>query len=460
MLTINNPDLADLLAGRTGSFTSSQLDAVRARAAEILELPERDAVVGPDRIERFRKTRPGTILASKIDRLTKYIPGLKGGCSRCKNLQEQMDRHGWRWCADNRQILIDQIVNNAAAAHKWIPASLAMMLTDSEAFRAELGKVLDSAIQEAQRLEPRKPSKFFRRSNKMWSVHDSRFISSAQLHEDVKTLVSLLPPDITAVAGVARSGMAVATLVSMYLHLPILTIRQTMNDVVATGNGWRLGGSKHVDPQREKVAVIDDTVMTGNSLKAIAPLLQKEFPNHITATVYCNPHAAQKPDIWAVDLPSPHLLEWNLFNSVFSPNMAWDFDGILCHDCPAGSDDDGPKYLEFIRNAKPLYGPRKVPIPLIVTARIERYRQPTLEWLDRHRIQVHKLVMHPASTLAERQRHDIAAFKAKHFLQWSRSHKMIGPPPLMFVESEDWQAKRIHELTKLTTVCPGSGKMY
>ncbi len=55
----------------------------------------------------------------------------------------------------------------------------------------------------------------------------------------------------------------------MYLHLPMLTIRQTAGDVLPTGNGWRLGGSKHVDPSTEKIAIIDDTCMTGNSLKAI-----------------------------------------------------------------------------------------------------------------------------------------------------------------------------------------------
>ena len=142
-------------------------------------------------------------------------------------------------------------------------------------------------------------------------------------------------------------------------------------------------GSRHVDPSG-KILVVDDTVMTGNSLRAINQLVKRELGDSIYASVYCNPNATRKPDIWAVDLPWPHLLEWNIFNSILSPSLACDFDGILCRDCPPGSDDDGERYLNFINNAQPLYVPRRAPIPLIVT-RIEKYREPTEQWLRRHR---------------------------------------------------------------------------
>lgn len=150
MLNITNPDLADLLSGRSGSFTASQLDAVREIAAsKKLELPDREFEGGSHRHRSFKAGRPGTLLASKIEALTKYIPGLKGGCARCKNLMEQMDRQGWRWCKENRNNLIQQIVNNAANAHKWIPASLASLVTDTDKFRDRVAAVLDEAISES-----------------------------------------------------------------------------------------------------------------------------------------------------------------------------------------------------------------------------------------------------------------------------------------------------------------------
>ncbi len=286
-----------------------------------------------------------------------------------------------------------------------------------------------------------------------------RFIKSAELQEDIKLLLAKVPSDVTAIAGVARSGLSVATMLAMYLQLPMITIRQTLNDIVDTGNGWRLGGSRHIDPRQGKILVVDDTVMTGNSIKAIRPLVNSQIGNAVYAAVYVNPLAKLKPDIWAVDLPWPHILEWNVFNSILSPSCAMDFDGILCHDCPAGSDDDGERYLDFIRNAQPLYVPRRCAVPLIVTARIEKYRAETEAWLVRHGIRWNQLVMHPAKTLRERQRDNIPAFKARHYAAWAKNHRP-SPGPIIFFESEDWQAKEIARASQLMVICPHTAGVY
>ena len=76
--------------------------------------------------------------------------------------------------------------------------------------------------------------------------------------------------------------------------------------------------------------------------------------------VYKNPAATIKPaiDFIGRDLPHPHLLEWNLFNSIFTPAMACDFEGLLTID----------------GTTRPQYLPRKGTLPLIVTGRLERDR--------------------------------------------------------------------------------------
>jgi len=291
-----------------------------------------------------------------------------------------------------------------------------------------------------------------------WCEGKPRFVSLGQLHRDTLELASMVPPDTVAVVGVARSGMATASLVAMMAHLPLFTIRQTLGDVISCGNGWRLG-AKHVRAPKGRVVVIDDTVMTGNSLRAIRPIVEREFGEATTACVYVNPKAARKPDITVHELGWPHLLEWNLFNSVLSPNLACDFDGVFCHDCQPGQDDDGLAYLDFINNARPLYTPRRVPVPLVVTARIEKYREPTLAWLRRQGIRVNQLIMHPAKTLQERRRDDIAAWKAKHFIEWNNRHRP-EPAPNGFIESDDTQARRIAQLSGLMVVCPGTAQVY
>ena len=67
--------------------------------------------------------------------------------------------------------------------------------------------------------------------------------------------------------------------------------------------------------------------------------------------------------------------------------------------------------------------------------------------------------MHPAKTLAERRKDDIAAFKAKHYSDWLEGFRP-RPEPALFFESDDQQAKRIAEISKRIVVCPASGKCY
>lgn len=300
-----------------------------------------------------------------------------------------------------------------------------------------------------------------RRRSAFTALHDrTSFLTVNDLASDAVKLASLLPPDTKAIVGVARSGMTPANIVATMLHLPLLAIRQTKGDIIEVGNGWRMGTHQHISTNKaDKVAIVDDTSMTGNSFKAIKPIAEKQFKNFVTACLYVNPLSSYKPDIWVHDLPWPHLLEWNLFNSVLSPNCAIDFDGILCHDCAGWQDDDGENYRAFIANAVPKYIAKRSPIPLIVTARIEKYRQQTLQWLQDHGIKCNKLVMHPATSLRERRRDDIAKFKAKHFDDWAKKHK-ARPRPSMFIESEPQQAKRINEITGRLVVCPSNATVY
>lgn len=282
------------------------------------------------------------------------------------------------------------------------------------------------------------------------------FVTTARLMEDVRQLVSGLPPNTSEIIGIARSGVCVAGMVAMLMHRPLLIFRQSTGDLVPAGNGWRLTGNTSCDGP---AVVIDDTVMTGNSFKHSLPIIRKDRPTALAAAVYVNPAARVKPDIWARDLPWPHLLEWNLFNSIMTPSIAVDFDGILCRDCPPESDDDGQRYLEFLQHAPPQYYVRRVHIPLIVTARLEKYRPQTMDWLARNGMAVDRLVMGPWQDNHERQRADVAAFKAEHFDRFRKQSHKIQPP--MFIESDARLAQRIAELTPGgVVVCPAAGRCF
>ena len=432
------------------------------------------------RNERVRVSRHRERVGTALKELIAWVLQIKATSTcQCQTLADEMDTWGIQGCESRREYIVTRLVSqrdqlaeslkSQSLAHAAIGWTGGLGLVPDFVLRQGANWLLSQAIAKVPPRPVPQPATRPQRSGRAASrdpIRDAfrslggpaRFITMAQLQADTLLLASKIPPDVTAIAGVARSGLSVATMLAMLLHLPMITIRQTMHDIVPTGNGWRLGGSRHVEP-RGKILVVDDTVMTGNSLKAIRPLVEAQLPNAIYAAVYVNPLADRKPEIWAVDLPWPHLLEWNLFNSVLSPSVAMDFDGILCRDCPPGDDDDGPRYEQFIRHAQPHYTPRKVAVPLIVTARIEKYRSLTEEWLRRHGIHWQKLVMHPASSLRERQRDDIPAYKARHFAQWNARHRAM-PGPSMFIESEDWQAQRIAKLSKGLVICPATARTY
>lgn len=438
------------------------------------------------------KERVGTALKQKINGLIKIKT--KEGCG-CNNLANEMDKGGIEWCKANRTYIVDHLVknkqmlidalSNSDSKIKSVIGWAAGLMPDA-VLRAGAGYLLDEAIANCKNTGgkvfrgpkvlkgggvtlPKKPvivkpkanpktvvSRTRKKNPFFYDGSKPRFLKTSDLMRDAQILASKLPSNTSRIIGVARSGLCAATMVAMLLHRPLSIVRQSMGDVVDGGNGWRLTGNTGADGP---IVIIDDTVMTGNSFKHITPIVKKKFSNVLTAAVYVNPNARIKPDIWAKDLGWPHILEWNVFNSILSPAMAVDFDGILCYDCPHGSDDDGPKYLEFIKNATPLYLPRRVPIPLIVTARIEKYRQPTEEWLRRHDIKWNRLVMHPAKTLGERMKDNIPAYKARHYKSWGDTHK-VRPGPIIFMESDDRQAREIGRLSNKLCICPHTGGVY
>jgi orotate phosphoribosyltransferase len=281
------------------------------------------------------------------------------------------------------------------------------------------------------------------------------FVTTARLMEDVKLLVSKLPANTSRIIGVARSGLCAATMAAMLLHRPLSIVRQSAGDVIDGGNGWRLTGhTTDVGP----AVVIDDTCMTGNSFKQVLPVVRQQFPNAVAAAVYVNPNANVKPDLWARELPWPHLLEWNLFNSVIAPHMAVDFDGILCRDCGPGEDDDGPNYADFLEHATPLYYVRRTVIPLIVTGRLEKYRPQTMSWLARHGMAVNQLLMWPGANHHERNRSDVGGWKGQHFKNFLKQRHRVQPP--VFVESDARQAQRIAQVSQGVVVCPAAGRCF
>ena len=261
------------------------------------------------------------------------------------------------------------------------------------------------------------------------AYRNARLIPTAELIGDAIKLAEQVPPEIDGICGIPRSGMIPASVIAAHLHLPLYTYHK--GQVKNVGKGSRLNST-----DGQNLLFVDDTTMMGNTLKKL------ESVKGVKASVYVNPHSPRKPDLYTKELEPPHLLEWNLFNSGYCKNMAFDMDGVICHDQPPklwGKQVERPRYL-----------PRRSAVT-IITARLERDRLITESWLKDHGVTVDKLVMFQGTEADRLKPRAISEYKAKAFKESGKD---------WYVESDSRQAHEIAELTGAWVICTENGEVY
>ncbi|XZE20868.1 hypothetical protein SH449x_000758 [Pirellulaceae bacterium SH449] len=261
-------------------------------------------------------------------------------------------------------------------------------------------------------------------------------ITREDLAEDTRHLARLIysrHPDVAGIAGVARSGMAPAVDISLMLGVDLY--EATPDGCRLLSGGVRRVGTLHGERRIDNgpIVIVDDSTCSGYSRKQYQQL------GHPFYTVYAGGDGKRIVDGFAVPIELPHHFEWNLFHNgvlLDKCGTCFDMDGVFCEDCPADCDDDGPRYLDWMRRVKPLQWNIEYQVQTIITARREVYRNQTLDWLGRHGIRVKELVMFPG-TFEERSRTNVAAWKAEQAIARNRG---------IFVESDYRQACEIARL--------------
>lgn len=269
------------------------------------------------------------------------------------------------------------------------------------------------------------------------------WVTAADLARDAVRLAGLLPADVSGIVGVPRSGMGPAAIIATVLHVPLYELTPS-GQLHECGSGVRGASAiRSAGP----LAVVDDTVYSGQAMRRVKK--QMAGRPHVLAAVYVESKARSYVDVWARDLPCPHLLEWNLFNCgvswgsavnpVFGKGVATDLDGIVCHDATSGGKPGTPYLL-----------PRMAALPLIATGRPERTRPETEAWLHKHRVKYKRLAM-LSDGADHTSGHVIAAFKAAEY-----AASGCG----FFVESDPEQAAEIARITSLPVICPRAGRVF
>lgn len=287
-----------------------------------------------------------------------------------------------------------------------------------------------------------------------------QYFSCAQRVRDTLSLVQRLPRELAAICGVARSGLAPAVELALALHLPLFTLSDS--GVLNPGSGYRLSGSHELGPG--PILVMDDSRGTGRSQTRAMSVAARHWPDRrlLFACLYFNSHdaALPYPDFWVRELNAFHLFEWNLFNSpFFVDQIGADFDGILSTEWPGNAAGErfaeGDDYEAWLAAAPPLYLPRRDPLSLVATARLEKHRAATEAWLARQGVRVERLAMWPGTAAERWQLVDgvpaVVRFKAE---QYAKRRLQL------FIESDPQQARQIAQLTGRAVLCPAAERVF
>lgn len=269
------------------------------------------------------------------------------------------------------------------------------------------------------------------------------FISLNQLYKDIRDL-SVKLPTFDIVAGIPRSGMIAAGILSSHLNLPLGSVDRTNGLIVFQG------GVRDSPPAGKRILVLEDSAHSAFFLTWIHDFL----PGYVvkTAAIYVEDHIKHRLHYFGKICPQPRLFSWGFMNCDLLKIACVDMDGVLCVNPTNNQNDDGPRYRDFVINTPQIYRPLRKPIHSIVSSRMEKYRSLTEAWLLKHNVAYNNLVLTNYLSASERQKDNrYAELKAEYY-------KSVNCG--WFVESDSRQAKRIADLTGKPVICSDTLESY
>lgn len=289
-----------------------------------------------------------------------------------------------------------------------------------------------------------------------------KYITLAELSDTIRKNIWKIPRDIDFIIGVPRSGMIGASIISSYLNVPLIDVNSFLDGKEPWG-GLRLEyfTEKHI--KSNKVLVIDDTVSSGRAMKETRKKIKENNNKDLTfiyCCIYLEGWGENAIDVYLEDVrkytdnfTTYVLYEWNIFqhHPIVMEKFLFDIDGVFCVEPP--DERNEKEYINYIKNATPLFIP-KTKIGGIITYRLNKNREITSKWLLENGITFNELTMFNASSWDERNKKGVPPeiYKADYY----KSHNNY----VLFIESDDNQAKKIAEISKKPVYCVETNKLY
>jgi uncharacterized HAD superfamily protein/hypoxanthine phosphoribosyltransferase len=273
------------------------------------------------------------------------------------------------------------------------------------------------------------------------------FITYNDLNDCIYKNLNKVPRDIDLIVGIPRSGTLVANIVALYLNLPFTDIDNYVNNgILRVGNTRKCENWIKSFHEAKKVLIVDDSISSGKAIRQAKELLNEANLNckYIYLAVYALENNIHMVDLFFKICHMPRMFEWNYMHHWALEYACVDIDGVLCEDPTIIENDDGKRYDEFLKNARPKFIPTKR-IGYIVTTRLEKYRQETEGWLKKYNIQYDNLVMVNLPSGKDRIKNlNHGLFKAEVFKKTNCS---------IFIESSYEQAIEICKVSEKQVFC-------
>jgi uncharacterized HAD superfamily protein/hypoxanthine phosphoribosyltransferase len=278
------------------------------------------------------------------------------------------------------------------------------------------------------------------------------FVSYKRLYEDIYRWVRVLPKDFDLIIGIPRSGLLPALLLSLHYNIPVSEIESFKNGHIFKSGQRGQFVSNIKKNIIHKVIVVDDSCTSGKSIANAKYILKNVKGYDIKyGAMYVTEDSKKYVDYFCSIINSPRCFQWNWMHHTFLMNSCSDMDGVLCGSPSHKQNDDGKNYIQFLKNAKPMFIP-SVKIKYIVTARLEKYRRLTEEWLSRYNIKYEKLFMMNYPNMQKRKKDGkYSEYKAGIYMKSNA---------ILFIEDDIVQAQKIAQITRKPVLCITNWIMY
>ncbi len=261
------------------------------------------------------------------------------------------------------------------------------------------------------------------------------------------------------VIGVPRSGMLPAGIISQYLNVGLCSLNEFLEYQMDafSNHGKRLLNLPNTEKKR--ILVVEDTCFDGYSLLETKNKLEQfnEVYEFVFMAVYLEGKCGKYfPDLYLRDVRNNDgfiknivLYEWNILHHHYQDKVIYDLDGVIFVEPP--DERDTQSYVEYIKNPTPLFIPStQVPIT-ICTYRLRKYYDITVESLHNIGIDNPNIIMYNSEEYEDRV---VSPYEYKSYMYKNSEDK------LLFVESDDFQARKIYEITGKPVYCTDTNKMY